>query len=205
DAPGNRPAVSSVGLSAAPDYLHRHHPLDDVLSVALEDHRIVGRTRDGARWSAALFLRPKATTTTTLCMKTQYPIRIVVKIFLLIVATTLGVFAQQNPEIAPRAIPVMPVAPAAAGPHDIARFLAGMPLPENSPLAPLTRDVAWQQHSAFFEKEFSKLNLRQLEKLHAWIATNLPEVAQPIPVAFYMFSGPDFLYIDQFFPNASVY
>jgi hypothetical protein len=115
------------------------------------------------------------------------------------------VSAQQSPEIAPRAIPVTPVAPAAAGPNDIARFLAGMPVPENSPLAPLTRDPAWQAHSAFFEGEFTKLYQRQLQKLHAWTATNLPDVMQPTPVAFYMFSGPDFLYADQFFPNASVY
>jgi hypothetical protein len=105
--------------------------------------------------------------------------------------------AQQNPEVA-RALP-------AAGPNDIARFLAGMPLSENSPLAPLTRDPAWQEHAAFFEKEFSKLNLRQLQKLHAWEETYLPEAMQPVPIAFYMFSGPDFLYVDQFFPRASVY
>jgi len=114
-------------------------------------------------------------------------------------ATARGISAQENPQIAPRAIA------AVAGPNDIARFLAGMPVPENSPLAPLTRDPAWQEHSAYFEKEFSKLNLRQLQKLHAWEETNLPEATQPIPVAFYMFSGPDFLYVDQFFPRASVY
>ncbi|HEU5312595.1 MAG TPA: hypothetical protein VFU08_02130, partial [Candidatus Udaeobacter sp.] len=124
-------------------------------------------------------------------MKTQYLTKVVVKIFLLIVATALSVFAQENPQIAPRAIPVNPVS---AGPNDIARFLAGMPVPENSPLAPLTRNSAWQAHSAFFEGEFTKLYQRQLQKLHAWEATNLPEVTQPTPVAFYMFSGPDFLY-----------
>ena len=113
--------------------------------------------------------------------------------------TALAVFAQENPEIAPRAIPVN------AGPNDVARFLAGMPVPENSPLAPLTRNPAWQAHAAFFEEQFSKLNLRQLEKLHAWQQTFLPESLQPIPVAFYMFSGPDFLYVDQIFPNAAVY
>ncbi len=113
--------------------------------------------------------------------------------------TTLSVRAQENPEIAPRAVPVN------VGPNDVAHFLAGMPVPENSPLAPLTRDPAWQEHAAFFEKEFSKLNLRQLQKLHAWQETYLPESLQPIPVAFYMFSGPDFLYVDQFFPKASVY
>ncbi len=66
-------------------------------------------------------------------------------------------------------------------------------------------ESAWQEHAAFFEKEFSKLNLRQLQKLHAWLETYVPELLQPIPVAFYMFSGPDFLYVDQFFPRASVY
>jgi hypothetical protein len=117
-------------------------------------------------------------------------------------ATVLSVSAQEIPQSAPRAIPV---APTTAGPNDIARFLAGMPVPENSPLAPLTRDPAWQAHSAFFEGEFTKLDQRQLQKLHAWTATNLPEITQPTPVAFYMFSGPDFLYVDQFCPNASVY
>ena len=101
----------------------------------------------------------------------------------MMLATALSAFAQENPKIAPRAIPVMPVAPAAAGPNDIARFLAGMPVPEKSPLAPLTRDQAWQAHSAFFEGEFTKLYQRQLQKLHAWEATYLPEVTQPVPVA----------------------
>src|SRR5437762_6166754 len=123
----------------------------------------------------------------------------VAKISLSILATALSVSAQENPEIAPRALPIV------AGPNDIARFLAGMPAPENSPLAPLTRDPAWQEHSAFFEKEFTKLNLRELGKLHAWEETYFPEATQPIPVAFYMFSGPDLLYVDQFFPKASVY
>src|SRR5436309_4213054 len=110
----------------------------------------------------------------------------------------IAVRAQENPEVA-RAIP------AAVGPNDVARFLAGMPLSENSPLAALTRNPAWQEHASFFEKEFSKLNLRQLQKLHAWEETYLPEVMQPVPIVFYMFSGPDFLYVDQLFPRASVY
>src|SRR6266567_4322534 len=59
--------------------------------------------------------------------------------------------------------------------------------------------------TAFVEKEFSKLNLRELQKLHAWEETYLRETTQSVPVAFYMFSGPDFLYVDQFFPRASVY
>jgi hypothetical protein len=90
-------------------------------------------------------------------------------------------------------------------PDDTARFLAGMPLPKNSPLAPLTSDPAWQQHAATFEKAFAKLNTRQLVKLHAWEAQYFPEAQEHLPVAYYMFSGPDFLYVDQFFPKADVY
>jgi hypothetical protein len=115
------------------------------------------------------------------------------------VLTATMVCAQENPEIVPRAIPVN------SGPNDVAHFLAGMPVPQDSPLAMLMRDPAWQAHAAFFEEQFSKLNLRQLQKLHAWQQTALPESLQPIPVVFYMFSGPDFLYLDQFFPKAGVY
>src|SRR3954449_4653722 len=117
----------------------------------------------------------------------------------LALVSTLAVCAQENPATAPRAIPVN------SGPNEVARFLAGMPLSENSPLAPLTRDPAWQAHAAFFEEQFSKVNLRQLQKLHAWQATYLPESAQPKPVVFYMFSGSDFLYVDHFFPWAAGY
>ena len=124
------------------------------------------------------------------------PARISAEIALSIFVAVLPVYAQQNPEPTARVVP---------GPNDTARFLAGMPVPPDSPLAPLTRDPAWQEHSAFFEKEFTKLNQRQLQKLHAWEETYLPEATQPIPVAFYMFSGPDFLYADQFFPKAAVY
>src|SRR6266480_1117352 len=38
--------------------------------------------------------------------------------------SALSLYAQENPEVAPRAVPV------AAGPNDVARFLAGMPVPE---------------------------------------------------------------------------
>jgi hypothetical protein len=90
-------------------------------------------------------------------------------------------------------------------PDDTARFLAGMPLPKNSPLASLTSDPAWQEHAAYFEKIFAKMNRRRLLKLHNWEEQYFPEAKERIPVAFYMFSGPDFLYVDQFFPKADVY
>lgn len=95
--------------------------------------------------------------------------------------------------------------PSLPPPNDTARFLAGMPISEKSPLAPLTRDPAWQEHSAYFEKAFAKLNVQKLAKLRAWQDSHLAESKRSLPVAYYMFSGPDFLYVDQFFPHASVY
>jgi hypothetical protein len=89
-----------------------------------------------------------------------------------------------------------------AKPNDVARFLAGLQPAADSPLAPLTRDPAWQQHAKALDAIWAGLDDRQLSKIRSWSAANL---SQPQPVVFYMFSGPDFLYADAFFPNRSTY
>lgn len=105
-----------------------------------------------------------------------------------VLAAPLFVFGQETPD-----------------PNETARFLAGMPISKKSSLAPLTTDPAWQAHAAYFEKAFQKLNRGKLARLHVWQKNYVPRLLEPFPVAFYMFSGPDFLFLDQFFPNASVY
>jgi len=124
--------------------------------------------------------------------------------------TTPGAPEQTKPPLLHRATKAeasfkLPVRATLSPADEVARFLAGMPLPKDSPLAPLTNDPAWQEHAAYFEKAFAKMNTRQLLKLHNWEAQYLPESREKVPVAFYMFSGPDFLYVDQFFPKADVY
>jgi hypothetical protein len=89
--------------------------------------------------------------------------------------------------------------------NDTARFLAGMPLDSRSPLAPLTQDPAWHEHVEFLEGNFARLNGGKFARLRNFQANYLPESKEAIPVVYYMFSGPDFLYMDQFFPNASTY
>lgn len=105
------------------------------------------------------------------------------------------------------ALLVMLAAPGAwavegARPDDVARFLAGMQPAADSPLTPLTRESAWQQHAKALDAIWAGLHERQLSRIRTWSAANL---AQPQPVVFYMFSGPDFLYADAFFPNRSTY
>jgi hypothetical protein len=119
-------------------------------------------------------------------------------------APTASAPAPAAPVSAPATAP-FPTQTGPSAPDDTARFLAGMQPPKVSPLAPLTNDPAWQAHAASFEKAFAKMNMRQLLKLHNWEAQYLPESNEKVPVAFYMFSGPDFLYVDQFFPKADVY
>ena len=85
---------------------------------------------------------------------------------------------------------------------DTARFLAGMPPSAASPLTPLTKDPAWQRHAKFFDSAFGQLEQRQLSKIRTWADTNL---AAPRPTMFYMFSGPDFLYANAFYPKATSY
>src|SRR5204862_7660960 len=118
--------------------------MDDDLPFALATDRIPGRTRYRPRGSAALFLRRK--TPPQFVMKVQSfegkliqlwnrnaAWKICAALCLITdLVTPLSSRAQENPEVAPRAIPVN------AGPNDVARFLAGIAVPENSPLAPLT-------------------------------------------------------------------
>jgi hypothetical protein len=89
-----------------------------------------------------------------------------------------------------------------ATPDDTARFLAGMPPTTESPLVALRREPSWQQHAKFFDSAWSRLESRQLSKVRTWSSANLTERR---PAMFYMFSGPDFLYADAFFPDASTY
>ena len=96
----------------------------------------------------------------------------------------------------------LPVRAQTASVDDTAKFLAGMMPSADSPLAPLTKDPAWQRHAKFFDTAFGQLEQRQLSRIRAWADTNL---AAPKPTMFYMFSGPDFLYANAFYSKASTY
>jgi hypothetical protein len=95
-----------------------------------------------------------------------------------------------------------PVRAAEVTADDTAKFLAGMQPSADSPLMPLTKDPSWQRHARFFDNAFGQLEQRQLSKIRAWSDTHL---AAPKPTMFYMFSGPDFLYANAFYPKATTY
>src|ERR1700749_573747 len=85
---------------------------------------------------------------------------------------------------------------------DTARFLAGMMPSADSPLIALTKDPTWQRHARFFDSAFTQLDQRQISRVRAWSEAN---VAAPESRMFYLFSGPDFLYANAFYPKATPY
>jgi hypothetical protein len=87
--------------------------------------------------------------------------------------------------------------------NDIALFLAGLSPAETSPLERVTRDPAWQSHAASLSASWRQLETQRLSKIRAWSAANIKD-RSGVPM-FYMFSGPDFLYADAFYPDASTY
>ncbi|KAB2639101.1 MAG: hypothetical protein DVB26_07230 [Verrucomicrobia bacterium] len=113
---------------------------------------------------------------------------------------TSGVLAQDAAPVA------QPVAQPVANPtNDTARLLAGL-VPSAAPaMLALTQESAWQQHAKFFDTAWSRLEKTQLSKVRNWAETNIAEAFAATGTAFYMFSGPDFLYANTFFPQASTY
>ena len=75
------------------------------------------------------------------------------------------------------------------------------PAPGSSLLA-LTKERTWQQHANRLNALFAQVENRQLARIRSWSPA---KITTPSPVLFYMFSGPDFLYANAFFPNATTY
>ncbi|MEO6871380.1 MAG: hypothetical protein ABI233_04070 [Chthoniobacterales bacterium] len=113
--------------------------------------------------------------------------------------------SEPAPPPPPTATPIPQPRLPAASVNDTARFLAGLPISESSSLVPLTREPSWQQHAAVFNQAWARLATRQFAGIRSWEANYLPQASGPVPVVYYLFSGPDYLYADQFFPNASTY
>ena len=92
----------------------------------------------------------------------------------------------------------------AVKPDETARFLAGLPVRATG-LEPLTRQQAWAEHATEFDKAWKELDARQLAKIRAWAPEALGGAFTAKEPVFYFFSGPDILYAQTFFPNATTY
>jgi hypothetical protein len=87
-------------------------------------------------------------------------------------------------------------------PDDTARFLAGLQPAADSPLTPLTKEGGWTQHARAFDAAFQRVEQSQVARIRAWSNAHLTTARSTV---FYMFSGPDFLYANAFYPKAKTY
>ncbi|MEN3368202.1 MAG: hypothetical protein V7609_345 [Verrucomicrobiota bacterium] len=85
-----------------------------------------------------------------------------------------------------------------------AKFLAGLPV-RDTPLESYVNASGWVTHAADLDRAWKQFDERQLSKIRSWAPQALGAAYQDTGPMYYMFSGPDFLYANAFFPNASTY
>lgn len=87
-------------------------------------------------------------------------------------------------------------------PDDSARILAGLPPSAGSPATVITGQASWKQHAQAMDQAWVNMEKRQLTLVRDWTKQQMPPAKKTL---YYMFSGPDFLYADAFFPDAQTY
>jgi hypothetical protein len=85
-----------------------------------------------------------------------------------------------------------------------AKFLAGLPV-RGTVLESHSADPTWATHATDLDRAWERLEKQQLSKIRAWAPPLLGPAHEDTGPMFYMFSGPDFLYANAFYPNASTY
>lgn len=89
-------------------------------------------------------------------------------------------------------------------PREQAEFLAGLPLPPQSPLGTAQQQDAYKQHQKELADKWAFCRKARYEAMQKWGEENLSKVKGNKDVVRYLFGGPDFLNAYAFFPNARV-
>lgn len=87
--------------------------------------------------------------------------------------------------------------------NDVARLLAGLEGGDKA-YGVIRNSSAWMAHRQQMNRLWRHYELTRGMKVRTWAAAEIPDL-QRYRSAFYPFSGPDFLYVQDLFPNASTY
>lgn len=87
--------------------------------------------------------------------------------------------------------------------NDVARFMAGLPQTEGSSLAKFDTLPETIEYHKSNQKFFSNLDKILLDKMEAFSESELKDIRKEDMTVFYPFSGPDFINVDPFFPEAT--
>jgi len=113
---------------------------------------------------------------------------------------------QKAPEVAKKeekpaafAVPANPYA------DDAARFLAGMPGRDESPLKKREGEKQWRAHAAGFDAAFARWATVRQPPISAFQASELSGAEIESATAFYPFGGPDVVHLLTFYPKNPAY
>lgn len=95
-------------------------------------------------------------------------------------------------------------APVSSTPGEQARFLAGIPLPRQSLLAPLQRSVEYRAHRKTLQEQWNFCRQVRYGAMQRWACEHLARYPATRGVLRYLFGGPDFLNAYAFFPDTRV-
>ena len=87
--------------------------------------------------------------------------------------------------------------------NDAAQFIAGLAVTGAGPLAEWEQTPEWISYSATISQNWERFKAERLRPIRPWAKSNLSRLNAA--TVFYPFSGPDFIYAREFFPNATTY
>jgi len=85
---------------------------------------------------------------------------------------------------------------------DVARLLAGMEVPQESPIRSLSEAETWKEHNRAMDGSFARFTESSTLPMRTWAAHEIPVTPS---VVFYPFGGPDMAIPMALFPNATEY
>jgi len=89
--------------------------------------------------------------------------------------------------------------------NDISAFIAGKDLNKESHLAPYTQKREWINYATEINKSWEQFEKDKLSIIKPWVNKEIADINKNTTHAFYPFSGPDFVYLYSFLPNADYY
>lgn len=98
--------------------------------------------------------------------------------------------------------PAPPKARPAETLDDQARFLAGLPVGEDSPLKGLQRTPAWKAYAKALDADWAQLKAQRYDAMRAWSAEVLAKRTDLKAPVYYLFGGPDYLSLSALYPDA---
>lgn len=92
-----------------------------------------------------------------------------------------------------------------ASADDQARFLAGLPVPADSPLRALQQGKAWQEHAKATATDWALLEKKRLAPMRAWAGAALWPHMKSEAATYYFFAGPDYISVSELYPSSPAY